>query len=60
MLAVGAALWRKAWFHAEHLHQKRQLVGGFFDLLGGRLAGAVTGFHLDADQHGGRAGVGRL
>src|SRR5206468_1141400 len=37
--------------HVEHAQQERPAVGGFLDDLGDRLASAVAGFGLDADEN---------
>ena len=45
---------------AEGAQRERQHVGALVDLLAGRLARAVAGLGLDADQHRRRAGLRRL
>ena len=47
-------------FHPEALDQEGPLVGGFFDDLTCRFAGAVAGARFDPDQYGGGAGLGGL
>src|SRR5262249_62027452 len=39
-----------SFLHLQHLDEKREAVGGRLDDLGGRLARAVTGPHVDAEQ----------
>src|SRR3954468_12413040 len=46
--------------HAEALREEGPLVGGFFDDLGGRFAGAVASPGFDPDQDRGGAGLGGL
>jgi hypothetical protein len=47
---------RQSYSHPEILHEEGELVGRFFDLLGSRFAGTVSGFRLDPDEN--RSGTG--
>src|SRR5256885_15674075 len=46
--------------HSQILYQKRPPIRLLLDHLAGRLAGAVPGFGLDLDQHGGGTRLRRL
>ena len=48
------------WLHVQDLDEERPAVGGLLDDLGRRLARAVAGLGLDADQDGVVARLGRL
>src|SRR5215213_1334537 len=57
MRAMSSTAQRVSWkrnAHVQILHEEGELVGSFFNLFCGRLAGAMPGLCLDANEHGRR------
>src|SRR5205823_2423560 len=59
-LLVPHAVAREHRLHVQRFDEERGDVGGLFDALGGRLAGAVTRPGFDADEGGVVATLGIL